>query len=144
MPRGYQFDLMMRKHCPNYTCTVIFGGFLLYIYLSLLPTRLDGTLAKCQRLASEARSLVHLYVPINGIRHIVAGLRRDKDNLHASMLMKADVHDWTPMRRKSSSSLTYSVYYCNVAMMMSRPSLGDIKPPILLLLHHILYMVDEE
>jgi len=49
--------------------------------------------------------------------------------------MKADVRDWAPMRRKSLPLLTYSVYYSDVAMAMSRPSFGDIKPPIIIMLY---------
>ena len=55
--------------------------------------------------------------------------------------MKVSVHDWASTRRKSSPSSIYFVY-SDVAMVMSRPSFGDIKPPMLLL-YHISHMVDD-
>jgi hypothetical protein len=74
---------------------------------------------------------------------IVAGHRWGKGNSHTSVLMKAGVHDWTSTRRKSSPSLsTYSVY-SDVAMAVSRPSFGNIKP-LTLLLRHISYMADDD
>ena len=125
MPGGYRFDLM-RKLRPSNTYTAnLLRISIIYNHLRLVPMRLDGTMAKCQRGEVTTPSTRPNYV----IGHIVAGHRRGKGNSHTSVLMKAGVHDWAPTRRKSFPSSTYSVY-SDMVMTMSRPSFGDIKPPI--------------
>jgi hypothetical protein len=89
-------------------------GYTQIITIRLLPTRLDEIMAKYSR----GRVIVIICMSqTHGIGHSVAGHRRGDSNIHTSASDEVRaLHDWAPMRRKSSPSSTYPVGRTNMTI----------------------------